>query len=94
MQHEKRKSNEFSGQPNVKDDEHVGGEVNNLAFQTISQLITPCLRCLLTDDVLLDRERNETLNTHLDGMSSDDEVPDHESTVYKNHLSKPWIKPI
>lgn len=38
--------------------------------------------------IMLDRERNETLNTHLDGMSSDDEVPDHEVTLYKNQLSR------
>lgn len=35
-----------------------------------------------------DRERADIRNTHLDGMSSDDEVPDHELTVYKNQLSK------
>lgn len=38
--------------------------------------------------MIIDRERNETLNTHLDGMSSDDEIPDHEATLYKNQLSK------
>lgn len=36
----------------------------------------------------VDRERKETLNNHLDGMSSDDEVPDHEVTIYKNQMSK------
>lgn len=35
-----------------------------------------------------DRERRDTPNDHLDGMSSDDEIPDHESTLYKNQLSK------
>lgn len=38
-----------------------------------------------------DRERKETLNNHLDGMSSDDEVPDQESTSYKNQLSKTFL---
>lgn len=41
--------------------------------------------------MIVDRERNETLNTHFDGMSSDDEIPDHEVTLYKNQLSKPNI---
>lgn len=36
----------------------------------------------------LDRERIDIRNTHLDGMSSDDEVPDQEATLYKNQLSK------
>lgn len=36
----------------------------------------------------VDRERNETLSTHFDGMSSDDEIPDQEATLYKNQLSK------
>lgn len=35
-----------------------------------------------------DRERIDIRNTHLDGMSSDDDVPDHEATLYKNQLSK------
>lgn len=33
-----------------------------------------------------DRERIDIKNSHLDGMSSDDEVPDQETTVYKNQL--------
>lgn len=37
---------------------------------------------------LLDRERKDSPNDHLDGMSSDDEIPDHENTFYKNQLSK------
>lgn len=31
------------------------------------------------------------LNNHLDGMSSDDEVPDHETTLYKNQISTIYI---
>lgn len=38
--------------------------------------------------MVVDRERNETLSTHFDGMSSDDEIPDQEATLYKNQLSK------
>lgn len=35
-----------------------------------------------------DRERIDIKNSHLDGMSSDDEVADHDVTIYKNQLSK------
>lgn len=37
---------------------------------------------------IVDRERKDTPNDHLDGMSSDDEIPDHENTLYKNQMSK------
>lgn len=39
-----------------------------------------------------DRERKDTPNDHLDGMSSDDEIPEHENTLYKNQLSKYYHK--
>lgn len=43
----------------------------------------------ITNFPYLDRERKETPNLdHLVGMSSDDEIPDHESTFYKNQLSE------
>ncbi|XP_055308358.1 PAX3- and PAX7-binding protein 1 [Sitodiplosis mosellana] len=35
-----------------------------------------------------DRERRCTTNDHLDGMSSDDEIPDQESTTYKNQIKQ------
>lgn len=36
----------------------------------------------------IDRERQDIRNTHLDGMSSDDEIADHDMTTHKNQLSK------
>lgn len=33
-----------------------------------------------------DREKNNFVNIHLDGMSSDDELPDQELSQYKNSL--------
>lgn len=35
-----------------------------------------------------DREKIDIKNTHMDGMSSDDEIADHEATLYKNQMSK------
>lgn len=39
-----------------------------------------------------DRERQDIRNSHMDGMSSDDEMPEHELTAHKNLLSK-WKSP-
>lgn len=33
-----------------------------------------------------DREKNDYMNSHLDGMSSDDEIADHEIVQYKSNL--------
>lgn len=35
-----------------------------------------------------DRERIDIKNTHLDGMSSDDEIADQDATQYNNQLSE------
>lgn len=39
-----------------------------------------------------DREKIDIKNTHMDGMSSDDEIPDHEATLYKNQISTKLLK--
>lgn len=35
-----------------------------------------------------DREKIDIKNTHMDGMSSDDEIADHDATSYKNQMSE------
>ena len=35
-----------------------------------------------------DRERIDIKNSHLDGMSTDDEIPDHEASLYKTQLEQ------
>lgn len=57
-------------------------------FETCNDLLYK----LMTQFSHSDRERKDTPNDHLDGMSSDDEIPEHENTLYKNQLSKYYHK--
>lgn len=43
---------------------------------------------ILASEIIADRERQDIRNTHMDGMSSDDEMADHDLTAYKNQLSE------
>lgn len=83
MLHEKKKSNVYNGQQNEKEDARDVEEVSTSSIPLIDSDHTFSFVILN-----LDRERIELQNNHLDGMSSDDEVPDHEITLYKNQISK------